>query len=194
MIFKALAIAAGALAFRELAIQSTETVERHKHWRMAREYCDHVGKQLLRIGIRRSFLEPPNGDVTLDLDPIVLNIPGGVLGDECQMPFQDKEFGCCFNEHTLEHLGNLEDVQHAVSECMRVADVAILLAPSPYSIYATLFLPSHNLRLWFDESGIIRVAPNRWKTGLGFTVGKSGHEYAQAVILTDDSELVVTGV
>ena len=155
------------LALYEGTIQVSETIERHHYWKLAREYCDKTGKQLLRIGIRRSPFEPPNGDVTLDIDPIVLEIKGGVLGDERRMPFADKQFGVCFNEHTLEHLVQPEDVELAVNECVRVADIAILLAPSPYSLVATFFCPTHNLRLWF-EGNTIRVKRNEYITGAGF--------------------------
>jgi hypothetical protein len=158
----------GAALTYETAIQVKENVERHDYFRWARNYCDAVGKPLLRIGMRRGFLEPPNGDVTLDIDPEVLNIPGGVLGDERLQPFYDKEFGVCFNEHTLEHLLTTEDVELAVNECRRVADVAILLCPSPYSLHSTFFCPSHRLRLWFDnDENRIIVRPNNWRTGIG---------------------------
>ena len=156
-------LALWCLAAYEFEIQSTEFNERHGLWRWSRDYCSRIGKPLLRIGIRRSFLEPPNGDVTLDIDPAVLAIPGGVLGDERQMPFADKQFGVCFNEHTLEHLKTVEDVQLAVKECARVADKAVLLAPSPYSIISMLH-PNHFQRLWFERNRI-KVSPNQWKLG-----------------------------
>lgn len=177
-----------AAATYELVIQLQETAERKDYYAMARDYCDRVGKPLLRIGMRRSFLEPPNGDFTLDIDPAVLKVPGGVLGDERDMPFADKQFGASFNEHTLEHLRDAESVQAAVNECVRVADMAIFLAPSPYSIYASLFCPTHNLRLWFDEEkNTIRVEKNKLSTGLGFTIG-----YSQAILTTDKAPNIIT--
>ncbi len=174
------------LAAYEGTVQLIETKERHNLFNQSRKYCDSVGKQLLRVGIRRSFLEPPNGDVTLDIDPVVENIPGGICADERYMPFEDKEFGVAFNEHTLEHLRSAEDVELAVNECVRVADRAVLLAPSPYSIYASLFCPSHNLRLWFDQqSNTIRVAKNKYRTGLGTNIGYSQH------IITNKAPLIM---
>lgn len=151
--FKVLAI---GLVSYEGAIQAQEVAERKEYWQVARAYCDQIGKPLLRIGIRRSFLEPPNGDITLDIDPAVLSIPGGLQGDERDMPFGDREFGVCFNEHTLEHLHYPEDVALAVRECCRVADHAVLLAPSPHSIIGFLH-PDHNLRLWFNKNNHIVV-------------------------------------
>lgn len=102
----------GLTALYEAMVQTPEFAERHMAYREARAYCDAVGKPLLRIGIRRSPLEPPNGDTTLDIDPIVLTIPGGVQRDERDMRmFSDRQFGVAFNEHTLEHLHTVEDVE-----------------------------------------------------------------------------------
>jgi len=160
-------VAAGALIYEGI-VTAGELSERFDNWAWAREYCDRVGKPLLRIGMHRGPFEPPNGYYTLDIDPAIENIPGGVLGDERRMPFHDKQFGVCFNEHTLEHLHDAESVEMAVSECRRVADYAVLLAPSPYSIYASMFCPSHRLRLWLDnDKNQIVVRPNTWRTGMG---------------------------
>ena len=172
----------------ELGVTAHEIAERHAHWKLSREYCDEVQKPLLCIGMRRGFTEPPNGDVTLDLDPAVQDVEGGVWGDERDMPFATKEFGVCFNEHTLEHLRTVEDVQLAVNECVRVADRAVFLTPSPYSIHASLFCPHHNLRIWLDQdSNIIRVEDNTLRTGFGYAPGVS-----QALTAEDTPPLVVT--
>jgi hypothetical protein len=178
--WKALSIAGAAILAYEASIHISETAERHSTYRMAREYCDSVNKPLLRIGVRRGILEPPMGDVTLDIDPIIESFPGGVLGDERSMPFSNKQFGACFNENTLEHLEEPEDVELAVNECVRVADMTVLLAPSPYGIYATLFCPTHNLRLWF-EGDKIRVAKNKYITGIGFHAPAIGN----GIIISD---------
>lgn len=143
-----------SLAMFEAGTQVKEVMERHRLFRQARATCAANQKQLLRIGVRRGPLEPPNGDVTLDIDRAVLGIPGGVCGDERAMPFADKEFGVCFNEHTLEHLENPEDVALAVRECVRVADVAMFLCPSPYSVWSNLFNKTHHLRLWLRDDEI----------------------------------------
>lgn len=174
-------LAAGVLVY-EGFIHLAETQERWNYYNYGRDYCTKTGKQLLRIGVRRGVLEPPMGDVTLDIDPVVLNYEGGVLGDERHMPFADKQFGVCFNEHTLEHLETPKDVELAVNECIRVADIAILLAPSPYGIYATFFCPLHNLRLWFDnENNTIKVAENKYITGVGVIAPAIGNENHQRI-------------
>jgi hypothetical protein len=178
----------GALLY-EGTIGATELHERFNNWNWARDYCDQVGKPLLRIGMHRGPFEPPNGDYTLDVDPAIEDIPGGVLGDERNMPFCDKQFGVCFNEHTLEHLHDAQSVEMAVNECRRVADYAVLLCPSPYSIYATLFCPSHRLRLWFDnKNNRIVVKPNTWATGFGWVYegDTGGARITQQMILNYD--------
>jgi len=157
-----------AAGMYEAAITVHETMERHRAYGWARGYADSVGKPLLRIGVRRSFLEPPNGDVTLDIDPIVASLPGGVIGDVRGIPFAAGEFGVTFCEHVLEHLHTAEDVAAAVAECVRVADYAVFLCPSPYGIWSSFLCPSHRLRLWFDPPGnAMVVRRNILRTGLG---------------------------
>jgi len=125
------------LTLYELAVQAGEYQARHRLFAAARAYCRAIGKPLLRIGMRRSPLEPPNGDYTVDIDSTVALVGGGVWADERCLPFADRQFGVCFNEHTLEHLPAPADVQLAVAECSRVADVCILLLPSsPLSRWA----------------------------------------------------------
>lgn len=131
-----------------------EFSERRWFWQRSVEHCNRVGKKLLRIGMRRSPFEPPNGDVTLDLDRSVLSVPGGVLGDVRDMPFADGEFGVCFNEHVIEHLASRDDVEAAIQECARVADYAVVLCPSPWS-FGGLFHPDHKLRVWLDGKTIV---------------------------------------
>lgn len=158
----------GVAVLYEMTINGIELWERFHYWNWAKKYCDSVGKPLLRIGMHRGPFEPPNGDVTLDVDPAINSIPGGVEGDERFMSFKDNEFGVCFNEHTLEHLHSPEDVDMAVRECCRVADYSVLLAPSPYSIYASLFCPSHRLRIWLDQdTNSYHAVPNEYITGFG---------------------------
>ena len=152
----------------EATLGLKENNERLKLYKYARQYCDEVNKPLLVIGIQRHFWEPPNGDVTIDADPLVNDIEGGVWADEREIPFADKYFGAVYNAHTLEHLPTVYDVELAVSESVRVADKVFFLCPSAYGIYSTLFCPAHKLRIWFDQiNNEIRVEPNKFNTGLG---------------------------
>lgn len=152
-----------------------EHIERHVCWKRARCAADTSRKPLLVVGLQRFFWDPPNGDATIDIDPAVASIVGGVVADERNIPFPDSYFGACYNAHTLEHLASAADVQKAVNECTRVADVTYFLGPSPYSIIGNFFCPAHNLRLWFDPAqNRIVVAENRYWTGLGYNMGNIG--------------------
>lgn len=152
----------------EVATLVRENIERHWWYTWCRQYCDAVGKPLLSVGMQRNSYEPANGDWTLDLDPQVLRLPNGVLADELDMPFPDKMFGAAYNAHTLEHLSSAEDIEQAIAECRRVSDYAVLLAPSPYGIWANLFCPTHKFRLWLDHTNNqIIVKPSEWQTGWG---------------------------
>ncbi len=165
-------IAGGVAAAYAAVVHLPEYTDRHTAFEEARAYCRLVGKPLLRIGVNRSSLEPPNGDVTLDLDPSVEDPQGEVvLGDERNMRmFVDGQFGVCFNEHTLEHLGTPLDVALAVNECLRVADYAMFLFPSRWSLW-TAFSATwirwlgvggpygpHRLQIYAVDGGL-RVTP-----------------------------------
>jgi hypothetical protein len=183
----------GAVAW-EGSIYTKETIERHRYYGIARRYCDEFSKPLLNVGMKRHVWEPPNGDITLDLDQSVERIDGGVWGDVRDMPFDNKAFGFVFNSHVLEHLPQPEDVELAVRECVRVADYAVFLTPSPYSIVANLFAPSHHLKLWFDRAqNKIIARPNKWRTGIGLTSGVAQwmivEELHMPLIITDTGPL-----
>jgi len=175
-----------------------ENAERHKYYNQARQYADSVGKPLLVVGMKRFFWQPPNGDITVDIDPEVQNIPGGVWSDEREMPFEDKTFGAVYNAHTLEHLPTVEDVEIAVNECLRIADIGVFLAPSPYSMIANMFCPAHHLRLWFDQTNNrIRVTDNRWRTGIGIQSGDTSHQpptvVEQSLVTGEVPEIIEIG-
>lgn len=172
-----------SMAMYELGVQVSETCERHRLWRQARLYCNKSNKQLLRIGVRRGRFEPPNGDVTLDIDPVIQKIPGGVLGDERAMPFRDKQFGVCFNEHTLEHLHSADGVARAIKECIRVSDVAMFLFPSHLSILANFVNHTHFLRLrFFQGLNLLAVQENWMRTGLGSLLDAPARDNAGNIV------------
>ena len=160
-----------------------ETSERQEYFKAAREYCDEVSKPMLQVGIRHWLLNPPESEVTLDIDERVLEVPGGVVGDERDMPFTNKQFGVCMNSHTLEHLYNAEDIEKAISECVRVADYAVLLVPTPYGI-GSLLHPDHKLNILFKDDNIYikkkwYVEGWKWPGGIG-----------QAMVLHDEKPKV----
>jgi len=145
-----------AIAIREGLIQAYEFVERNTRWRLAREYSDAVDKPLLLVGMRWNPLQPSNktADVVLDIRPGVLRLPNGVQGDIRDMPFDDKAFGACVAEHVIEHLHTPEDAALAITECRRVAEMVVIVAPSPDSL-AGIMAPDHKLRLWIRNQGMI---------------------------------------
>ncbi len=158
----------GGAAIYEMGVNIGEHRERHEYYNRARAYCNSVGKPLLTVGMQRTRVNPPDGDYVVDIDPDVQNIPGGVLASVTDMPFPNKLFGVAYNSHVLEHLNTVGEIEEAIAECRRVADYTVLLVPSPYSIYANLFCPSHKFRLWFDtQKNRIVAKPSGWQTGLG---------------------------
>ncbi len=162
----------GCLFAYQSILTLKEYGERHGFYGLCRSYCQEVGKPLLVVGMKRTRWDPPNGDVTVDIDPAVLEIPGGVMADERELPFENKTFGAVYNAHTLEHMNSISDMEMAVNECIRVADKAVFLCPSPYSIIGNFFCPAHHLRIWFDqENNTIRVTENVYNYGLGIQGG-----------------------
>jgi len=175
----------GLWAGYEGGIGIRNIIERHTYYKEAREYCDMIGKPMLRIGMRKYFWEPPDADVTVDIDPQVESTIGGVCADERSLPFANKEFGVCINQHTLEHLSNIEDAEQAINESFRVADIAVLLTPSPYSVFTNIFNPHHNLRLYFDHiNNTIRIEENRYNI----------KSIGQAMVLTEPPRIYSRGI
>ena len=178
----ALGVIVKLLIAYQVGLTAKENVERHDYYGQAREYADAVGKPLLAVGLQHGFWQPPNGDITIDINPDVESIEGGIMADVRDIPFPDKYFGACYCPHVLEHLESAEDVQRAVDECVRVSNMAVFLCPSPYSITGNFFCPAHHLRLWFDpELNRIRVTGNEFRTGLGIP---SAGQYEQSGRIT----------
>jgi SAM-dependent methyltransferase len=135
---KVIAVAGGAVAGYTILHQFVANNLRVKGFTLARTYADQAGKLLLVIG-------NPNGkhscgDVTLDLKPAG-KCPLEVEGDIHNLNmFADNQFGAVFSSHVFEHL---EDPAMALSECLRVAEYAVLVYPFQWSI-GTECLPQHN--------------------------------------------------
>ena len=171
-----------------------ENNERWRFYREARAYADGSGKPLLVIGLQRFSWQPPNGDVTVDIDPLVETIPGGVLADEREMPFTDKQFGACYNAHTLEHMATVEEMEKAITENLRVADRVYFLVPSWYSITGNFFCASHHLRMKFDQaSKSISVKPNTFpKFGWGgHTAGQYESPVQQSLVVEEMPDIII---
>ncbi|MBA7484359.1 hypothetical protein ES707_19884 [subsurface metagenome] len=118
----------------------------------ARELSNGKGIINLGCGPHRTFMaqviaEDPrvlaNIDIALNGMPrfLQLNIERELL------PFADKQFGCSFGSHILEHL---DDWRFALAEMVRVADHVVVVLPDP--IYFSGWLtPAHKQHFSVDD-------------------------------------------
>lgn len=121
--------------------------------RLARAYCDRVGKPLLNVGagtpassLRTLLLGPQLvGDVNIDI-AAPTDVPHGKdrvsYGDARNLQWADKSFGAVFASHVLEHLDRPD---LALEEWKRVADRVFLVSPSWWAPH-TYVHPGHK---WF---------------------------------------------
>ena len=128
----------------------------------ARELSNGKGIINLGCGPHRTFgaqiiAEAPevlaNIDIALDGMPrfIQLDIESEPL------PFADKQFGCAFASHILEHLDNW---QFALHEACRVADWVVVVLPHPLNFGGWL-APSHKQHFSVgDIQTIVELYPN----------------------------------
>lgn len=79
-------------------------------------------------------------EVALNVDIVLDGLPRFMQLDlEQALPFGNKQFDCTFASHILEHLENWEQ---ALSEMVRISDLAIVVLPHPLSPSGWLS-PSH---------------------------------------------------
>jgi len=94
-----------------------------------------------------------NIDVALDGLPhfLLLDIEREAL------PFADKQFGCAFASHVLEHLDNW---QFALAEASRVADFVVVVLPHP-QYFSGWLSPEHRQFFTMDEiAELAQLYPN----------------------------------
>lgn len=73
------------------------------------------------------------------------------------LPFADKQFGCAFVSHVLEHLDNW---QFAVEEASRVADYVVIVLPHP-AYLSGQFWPGHKQHFSRDDiQRMVDLYPN----------------------------------
>lgn len=63
------------------------------------------------------------------------------------LPFADKQFGCAFLSHILEHL---DDWRFALAEASRVADNVVVVLPDP-AYFSGWLIPEHKAHFSRDE-------------------------------------------
>ena len=73
-----------------------------------------------------------------------------------RLPFADKQFGCVFASHILEHLDNW---QFALEEIVRVADWVVVVLPHPTNFGGWLD-PEHRQHFSVDDIYEIAQIPN----------------------------------
>jgi len=98
-------------------------------------------------------------DILANIDIVPNGMPHFIQLDieKEQLPFADKQFGCAFASHVLEHL---EDWQFALEEMVRVADYVVLVLPSP-SASSGWFNVDHKQHFSRDDIGwIMHLYPN----------------------------------
>lgn len=73
------------------------------------------------------------------------------------LPFGDKQFGCAFASHVLEHLDNWE---FALNEMVRVADRVVVVLPHP-AYFSGWICPEHKQHFSIEDAqDIAQLYPN----------------------------------
>ena len=73
------------------------------------------------------------------------------------LPFADKQFGCAYLSHVLEHLDNW---RFALAEACRVADYVVIILPHP-AYFSGWLAPEHRQHFSIDDiNGIAQLYPN----------------------------------
>ncbi|MBA7641918.1 hypothetical protein ES703_49604 [subsurface metagenome] len=67
--------------------------------------------------------------------------------EKSALPFTDKQFGCAFASHVLEHLDNW---QFCLQEMVRVADSVVVVLPHPL-YFSGWLAPSHRQHFSIEE-------------------------------------------
>lgn len=106
-----------------------------KNAAFAEALCLSSGKGIINVGSgahrtrwAREVAENPNTLVNIDI--VVDSTPNFLQLDleSSPLPFSNKQFGCAFASHVLEHLDNWEVI---LAEMVRVADCVVVVLPSP---------------------------------------------------------------
>ncbi|MBA7699603.1 hypothetical protein ES703_108301 [subsurface metagenome] len=76
------------------------------------------------------------------------------------LPFADKQFGCAFASHILEHLESWPSVEFALSEMVRVADYVVVVLPHP-AYFSGWLAPEHRQHFSRDDiDEMVGLYPN----------------------------------
>lgn len=139
----------GGYALRDFLHQ---TITRKAAFEHARELSNGKGIVNIGAGPHRTYqaqiiAEAPETMANIDIAPngmphfIQLDI------ETDRLPFADKQFGCAFLSHILEHLDNW---QLALDEASRVADYAVVVLPHP-AYFSGWLIPAHRQHFSVDD-------------------------------------------
>ncbi len=112
------------------------------------------GKGLINIGCgpHRTYqtqiiAEQPDVLANLDIVPNGMPHFSQIDLERSPLPFADKQFGCAFASHVLEHLDNWS---FALEEACRVADYVVVVLPHP-AYFSGWLIPSHRQHFSRDD-------------------------------------------
>lgn len=122
------------------------------------------GKGVINIGAgpHRTYqaqLIAEQPDVLMNIDIALDGMPHLIQLDIEQetLPFTDKQFGCAFASHVLEHLDNW---QFALAEMVRVANNVVVVLPHP-ACFSGWLCPGHRQHFLRDDIEVIaQLYPN----------------------------------
>jgi len=122
------------------------------------------GKGIINIGCgpHRTYqaqVIAEHPEVLVNLDIALNGMPHFIQLDVERetLPFADKQFGCTFSSHVLEHLDNW---QFALGEMVRVADYVVVVLPHP-GYFSGWVWPSHRQHFLRDDiERMVELYPN----------------------------------
>jgi SAM-dependent methyltransferase len=122
------------------------------------------GRGIINIGAGphrwpQSYRIAEDIEVLINVDIALDGMPNFIQLDieQATLPFADKQFGCAFASHVIEHLDNW---QFALDEACRVADYAVVVLPHP-AYLAGWLVPDHKQHFSADDiQTIIELYPN----------------------------------
>jgi len=153
----------GSLAVRYVASDLLHLVlTKEGAFSRARELSNGKGIINLGAGPHRTFgaqviAESP--EVRANIDIVPDGMPRFLRLDIEQetLPFTDKQFGCVFASHVLEHLDNW---QFALAEASRVADYVVVVLPHP-AYFSGWLAPEHKQHFSRNDiQQLVELYPN----------------------------------
>ena len=128
----------------------------------ARRFADGKGIINLGAGPHRTYqaqIIAESPEILANIDVALDGIPHFIQFDieREPLPFADKQFGCAFASHVLEHLDNW---QFALAEASRVADYVVVVLPHP-QYFSGWIWPGHRQHFSVDDiDAIAQLYPN----------------------------------